>query len=467
MKFRSSIALSAMAMTLVVPAVAQAKAPVKHHRAAASQGMTSNEQLQLAQQQIAQMQAQLNALQSKLEQSAAPAQVAQSQAQAQAAQEQAAVAVTKADKAIAIADQTKAAQAKTEKSVTQMAWAKDTKISGRMYFNFSNINQQASGQKTTGSGTGFDIKRMYIGIDHRFSKVFAFNVTTDVSNVVGSTSNYDYAQPSSFGSPVGRGFFIKKAYMEAKLSPALTIRAGSADLPWVANDENIYGYRHIENTIIDGPYGTSADWGIHALGNLGKYVDYQVAVINGAGYRNVKVTKSVDVEGRIGVNYNGVFADVGGYTGKRGAAVQGTPTYHTAQRFDAMAGFKNAKFTIGGEYFYAKNWNSVATLTEDRGEGFTVFGNYNIKPKWSVFGEYQWVKAQNQASAAGADVRQHYFNVGLQYEPVKILDLALVYKRDAVNNGNYSTNNGSYGSSFTTGIGCGSTVAKPCDGTYD
>ncbi|WP_206242539.1 hypothetical protein [Novosphingobium terrae] len=392
------------------------------------------------------------------------AQVAQTQTQVAAQQEQTQVASTKADQAMALATKTETAEAKTEKNVSAMSWAGQTKISGRMYFNFSNVNQSASGQKTTGSGTGFDIKRLYVGIDHKFNDIFAFNVTTDVSNVVGSTSNYDYATTSSFGSPVGRGFFIKKAYFEAKIDPALIIRAGSADMPWIANDENIYGYRHIENTIIDGPFGTSADWGIHLLGNLGKHFDYQLAAVNGAGYRNIKVSKNVDFEGRIGTNWNGFFADIGGYIGRRGNAIEGTQLYHIARRLDAMGGFKNDKFTLGAEYFFAKDWNNVATVAQDSAKGYTIFGNYNITKKWSVFGEHQWVQPNVWTNA---NLRQNYFNVGIQYEPVKIVDIALVYKRDAVNNGNFATNNGSYGSTFTTGIGCGATVTQPCDGTYD
>lgn len=452
---------------LVVPTANAATAkhhPVKHRAVAKAHDSSAELRSEIAalKAEVAALHDAVNSQQQT--QVAQQAQVTQAQTQVAAQQEQTQVASTKADQAMALATKTETAEVKTEKNVSAMSWAGQTKISGRMYFNFSNINQRASGQKTTGSGTGFDIKRLYVGIDHKFNDIFAFNVTTDVSNVVGSTSNYDYATTSSFGSPVGRGFYIKKAYFEAKLDPALIIRAGAADMPWVPYDENIYGYRHIENTIIDGPFGTSADWGVHVLGNLGKHLDYQVSAVNGAGYRNVKVSKNVDVEGRIGANYDGFFAAIGGYTGKRGNAIEGTPTYHTANRIDGMAGFKNTLFTLGGEYFFAKNWNNVATVAQDSAKGYTIFGNVNFAPKWSVFGEHQWVQPNVWTNAR---LRQNYFNIGIQYEPVKIVDIALVYKRDAVNNGNFATNNGSYGSTFTTGIGCGTTVAQPCDGTYD
>ena len=50
--------------------------------------------------------------------------------------------------------------------------------------------------------------------------LIAANVTADVDNV-GSPS----------GSIVGRGFYIKKAYLQATLDPALVIRVGAADMP--------------------------------------------------------------------------------------------------------------------------------------------------------------------------------------------------------------------------------------------
>jgi hypothetical protein len=465
--------LAAVAASGLVVSNAQAATAKKHHAAkhrVAPKKADASAELRA---EVAALKAEVAALHDAVS-SQQQAQVAQQTQVVQTQQQVAAVATqtqtqtaatdAKADKALALAAATQTDEVKTSKAVSAMSWAGQTKISGRMYFNFSNINQQASGQKTTGSGTGFDIKRLYVGIDHQFNSVFAFNVTTDVSNVVGSTSNYDYASPSSFGSPVGRGFYIKKAYFEAKLDPALIIRAGSADLPWVPYDENIYGYRHIENTIIDGPFGTSADWGIHVLGNLGKHFDYQVSAVNGAGYRNVKVSKNVDFEGRIGTNYDGFFGAIGGYIGRRGNAIEGTPLYHIARRLDAMAGYKSSLFTLGAEYFFAKDWNNVNTVAQDSAKGYTLFGNVNFAKKWSVFGEHQWVQPN---AWTNANLRQNYFNVGIQYEPVKIVDIALVYKRDAVNNGNFAGNNGSYGPSFTTGIGCGTTVATPCDGTYD
>ena len=424
------------------------------------------------------------------------------QAQASVAQTQAADASVKADTAesTALAAQN-AAPAQVAAAIGKLpkpkpTWADSTTVSGRMYFNFSNINQFANGTRSANDGTGFDIKRFYLGIDHKFSSVFAANLTMDASNVVGNTSNNNFpGAQSNAGTTVtipatcvtgtvactvavpaeginnnlalvGRGFYIKKAYLQATLSPALIIRAGSADLPWVPYVEGQYGYRHIENTLIDRTgFGTSADWGVHVLGDvLDKIVSYQVSVIDGGGYRNVKVTNSVDVEGRVSAQYKGVWGAVGGYTGKRGGNVQGLvlPTgltkLHTATRFDAAGGYKTALFNVGGEYFQTKDWSNVATLVEDKSTGYSVFGNVNPIPKWSAFGRYDWVKP---TELTNGNLKDHYFNVGLQYEPVKIVDLALVYKRDVANNGLFGTQNGQIGGPNAAGTLVGGR------GTYD
>jgi len=327
----------------------------------------------------------------------------------------------------------------TEATWKPAQWATETKVSGRMYFDFSNISQKNNGAALTSTDntTNFEIKRFYLGVDHQFNKIFSANLTTDVT----------------WGTGVGAQLYIKKAYLEAKLSPAFVVRLGANDMPWIPFVEGLYGYRHIEQTIIDRTkFGTSSDWGVHVLGSLGqdKLLEYDVALVNGGGYRNPpgvggsNRTHSLDVEGRINVNYKGFTVGVGGYTGKLAAekgAVTDTP--NTAERLNAVVVYKNKLFTAGAEYFYAENWNNVLGTTADqKSDGFSLFGSVNFMPKWSAFGRYDWVKPNKLTSP---DIKDDYFNVGLQYSPAKIVDLALVYKRDVANDGAVSTGNGTIG----------------------
>jgi hypothetical protein len=451
-RFRASIALAALATVLALPGAAEAKA--KHHvkpAASTEGGLTVSEQLQQAQQQMAQMQAQLNALQARLDaQNTAPPPPAVVQAQASAD-----AANAKADKALATADSTKAAQTKTDKTVGLMKWAADTTVGGRAFINFSTINQKTAGVNNLSTGTGINVKRVYLEINHKFNDTFSASIVTDAANVTGASS---FGNTYSAGAtPVGKGLFLKNAFIQAKVDPALWIRAGAAPLPWVPYVEGQNGYRYVENMLIDRVgYGTTADWGIHIGGDLANnHLSYQVSLVDGAGYRVVRVTKSVDVEGRVAAQFGPIWGAVGGYIGKLGndyapAAIPADPTlgYQTAKRFNAAAGYKTKTFNLGGEYFYAKNWKNVAVnpattaYAQDSAQGWSVFSNYNFTPRISLFGRYDWVQPNRIVEP---QVRDNYFNVGLQWEAAKILDIALVFKHETVKNGSLSTQSGVIG----------------------
>src|SRR6476620_225073 len=116
--------------------------------------------------------------------------------------------------------------------------------------------------------------------------------------------------------------YVKKAFIQAKFSPALAVRVGAADLPWVPFAEGVYGYRYVENTLIDRTkFGTSSDWGVHVIAGFGKgLVNYQFSLINGAGYKTLaRNSNTLDLEGRIDVHpIKNIVIAAGGYAGKLG-----------------------------------------------------------------------------------------------------------------------------------------------------
>ncbi len=317
-----------------------------------------------------------------------------------------------------------------------MDWASSTKITGKGYFNVSNIRQKSDGADSVQNGTQTELKRFYVGIDHKFSDMFSANVTTDFRYNTNGTSKDVLV-------------YLKKAYFQAKFSPALFVRVGEADLPWVPFAEGIYGYRFIENTLIDRTkFGTSADWGVHAGGTFGNgIVSYAFSAINGAGYKTLsRSSDTIDFEGRVSVNpIKPITLAVGGYTGKLGKSSDNLPdsaTPHRATRFNALAAYTEGRIRAGVEYFAAKNWNNVTSALSDKSNGWSVFGSFAFTPKIGVFGRYDWVRPSRDINPA---LKDHYFNIGLNYKPIPPLDLALVYKRDRARNGLISTSNGTIG----------------------
>jgi len=315
-------------------------------------------------------------------------------------------------------------------------WWGNTSISGKAFFNVSNIDQKSDGADSVQNGTQTELKRFYIGVDHKFNDVFSANITTD----------FRY---NSNGTSKDVLVYVKKAYVQAKLSPAFFVRVGSADLPWVPFAEGLYGYRFVENTLIDRTkFGTSADWGVHAGGSFANnLVSYAVSAINGAGYKTLsRSSNTIDLEGRISVNpIKSVTLGVGGYTGKLGKSADNLPasaTPHHATRINAIAAYTDKRVRAGVEYFTAKNWNNVNTLASDKSNGWSAFGSFAFTPNIALFGRYDWVKPSRDINPA---LKDHYFNVGVDYKPISALDLAAVYKRDSARHGFINTSNGNIG----------------------
>ena len=188
-------------------------------------------------------------------------------------------------------------------------------------------------------------------------------------------------------------------------------------------------------------------------------ISYAVAVIDGAGYREVSGTQNaprtatLDVEGRVSAKWYDFTLGLGGYSGRLGKnagtvfnAGFAPVTFRDASRFNVLLAYTGGPFRAGVEYFSATNWTAVTNKTTgDKADGTSVWGSWNFDPQFTVFGRYDTEKPTKTTAPAKKD---NYFNIGLQYEPVKIVDLSLVYKRDKVDNGTLSTGNGTIGGSL-------------------
>jgi len=293
----------------------------------------------------------------------------------------------------------------------------NTTLSGKMFFDFTNIDQKNSDTgKTSASGLGLDVKRFYLGIDHKFNDVWSANLTTDFNYV------------SSDGET---NLFVKKAYVQAKFDQAAVFRIGSADMPWIPFAEKYYGFRYVENTLTDRlKYGNSADWGLHLGGDIGagKSLNYAVSVVNGNGYKNPGRSKGVDFEGRVGfVPFENMIVAVGGYSGHRGQETETTSAPNTAQRGDFMVAYASDAFRLGAEYFSAKNWNNVLTTATDKADGYSLWGSVAVADGVNLFARYDNAKLSKTLDRDNKDV---YYNAGVEFQVTKGFKLAGVWKHE-------------------------------------
>jgi hypothetical protein len=307
-----------------------------------------------------------------------------------------------------------------------------TTVGGKLYADLTNLDLKNDGVDAASNGTGIDVKRFYLVVNHSFDSTWSANLTTDF-NYVGNDGETQV--------------FVKKAYVQAKLSDALFARLGSADLPWIPFVEDLYGYRYVENTLIDRlKFGTSADWGVHAGGKVADGLfGYAASVVNGAGYKNPTRSKSMDFEGRVSLTpITGLTFGAGFYNGKLGKDIEGTttPVEHTAERWDAVAAYVNKSFRVGAEYFQAKNWNQVTAAPTDKSDGYSAWASFNFSDALSVFGRYDSAKPKKDLASG---LKDEYYNLGVAFHARKNVDFALAYKYDKVDNGAISTSNGTIG----------------------
>jgi hypothetical protein len=307
----------------------------------------------------------------------------------------------------------------------------NNKFGIRVYADLSSKENkdEATGKKSSDSGVGVDVKRTYFTFTHSFDKVWSAQFQSDIGDQ--GARRYDV--------------FVKKAFVQAAVTPMATFRLGSADTPFIPYAEGVYGLRYVEQVITDRlSFGTSAEWGLHILGGNPLWA-YQVTVGNGKGYSNPTRTKSVDFEGRLSFTpIKGLSLAVGGYSGKLGNDTDQTPARHTATRTDALASYATDFFKIGGQYFQSDNWRNVATAATDKADGFSGWAQVFVNPTWSVFGRYDTAKPSKDLKPG---LKETYYNAGLQWTVNKAFAASLVYKYDEVKGGTFSTGDaGSLGS---------------------
>lgn len=398
--------------------------------------------------QIAALKAEVDALRRRLDEDEAAQRTTAQQVEAAtqsaaSAQQQATTALTQSQKA----QVANAAPVSPRAETSAPGWWGNTKLGGRFFLNVSNIRQTSTdllgnGTGNAQNGTQTELKRGYIIVDHKFDDIWSANLTTDFRYNSGGTSKDVLV-------------FVKKAWVQARINPALNIRVGESDTPWISFVEGLYGYRFVENTLIDRTkFGPSTDWGVHVFGTFGHdLVNYQVSLINGAGYKTLsRNSNTVDLEGRIGISpVKDVTLAVGAYSGRLGKSNDTVNVNHRASRVDAVLAYTGKRVRAGLEYFAARNWNNITTAPEplpaastpnDKSNGWSAFGSYAFTPKISMFGRYDRLKPSRDLNPS---MRDDYFNVGIDYKPIDLIDVALVYKHERVSHGFLSTTNGTIG----------------------
>ncbi|HTY94393.1 MAG TPA: hypothetical protein VMC02_10925 [Steroidobacteraceae bacterium] len=368
----------------------------------------------------------------------------------------------------------------------------NTTVGGLAFLDLTNISDHQGQTNGTNpsvapSGTGFDVKRFYLVVDHQFNDIFSADLTADAQYASNTTVVTGTTITCAIGKPVitngtatcpGTGnsitgvtpattslntggsatdVIIKFLYLTAKINDAFIVHAGSYNTPWIQYTDGITGYRWVEKGIADrlSLSDSSADWGLNVSGAFAdNLLSYSASVTNGGGYKNPTRTKYPDFEGRITSKpLDWLDVGLGYYNGHLGQVTVANETYpsRNATRWDGLVSVHFAGFRVTGEYIDAKNFKTVnslaagvfgtqdvvassptAVLNSDLAKGYSFLASYAFNASWNVFARYDDI---NPSDKVLPNLKDRFYDAGIDFKPIKALDLALVYKNEQVHGG--------------------------------
>jgi hypothetical protein len=378
-----------------------------------------------------------------------------------------------------------------------------TTVGGQAFFDFTNISEhqgQSNGTDPTvaPSGTGFDVKRFYLTVDHQFNDVFSADLTTDAQYASNSTlvsgasvTCTGAAKPTGTTCPTGSSvasvtpttttvntggsateLMVKYLYVAAKLNDAATIRVGSYAMPWVQYVDGITGYRWVEKSVGDRlSLASTADWGVNASGSLfNNLVAYSSSVVDGGGYKNPTRTKYPDFEARLTSKpFDWLDVGVGYYNGHLGQITVATENYDSSNaiRWDGLVSVNVIGFRVSAEYIDAKNYKTVNSLTAgvfgtedvvasspttvlntDAAKGYSLLASYAFNATWNIFARHDDLSLSEDVLPG---LKDKFSDAGIDYKALKSLDLALVYKNERVYDGAATIGSADANSSYVIG----------------
>lgn len=283
--------------------------------------------------------------------------------------------------------------------------------------------------------SSFNLERAYLGYKYDFAKNLSGRVIFDVS--------YDN-DAKAFTA------WAKNAYMEWAVLPELKLSFGMIPLKHFDLQDKFWGYRYIMKTFTDEyGMGTTADLGLSAELPLNDFIAFNFYAVNGEGFKGIQDNYGVHRYGA-----NATIKPAAGFIARlhydvmankyssaeliNGNLVVTTMDTSTISVLSAFLGYEQKDlFRIGVEYNFMNNGASYRSPAEDfTSGGISVFGTYIFNPKFEIFARYDNLtrdmpllpEADLLDPARWENQRGSLVMAGVQYKPVKNVNLALNYR---------------------------------------
>jgi len=303
-------------------------------------------------------------------------------------------------------------------AIATPAFAGDTQVSGKIYFDYSSASKTVGNVKTT--NIGGNLTRTYLQVKHKLDDTWTATFKVDSAYEVNNKKK--------------TGVYVKTAQLSGSFMPELNVKFGVIGTPWIGHQEHLEGHRYITKTFVDTQgLDSSADAGIGIYGKVADGLfNYTITEVNGKGYGDIKRGGSQDLNARIGfAPVEGLTIDFGfrdGYMGAKTTTQTSTLALTKYTLTQAMVTYgMGHDFRVGADYIVD---NAKTNGASTKLKGLSVFGWANLTDQFGAFVKYETAKLSGAAGTLKKMTGRATENttvVSLDYKASKKVLLSLAY----------------------------------------
>ena len=209
-----------------------------------------------------------------------------------------------------------------------------------------------SGFGAVNNDLGFELDRSYLGYEYSFGKGVSVKGVLDIGQSKDIDDYHHFA-------------YIKNALVKWNTGH-LTLQGGMIGMTQFSYQEKFWGYRYIYKTFQDQyKFGSSADLGISASYILAPWIEADVVIANGEGYKLVQANDGLLYGlGTTIMPFKGMSFRL--YAGLNDGGKDGDKTEKSIINYAMFSGYKHKYFSLAVEYNIMRNNRHV--------EGHNLYG---------------------------------------------------------------------------------------------
>jgi len=269
----------------------------------------------------------------------------------------------------------------------------------------------------------FEFNQGIIGYFHQISPKVSGKIMFDVTRTtnftldsIGQSMVVTYFEGSKYTA------YLKMAEIKWDISDMFTLRFGQLlNTQYLTFQDPFWGYRYIDVTFQEKfRLGQPADFGVQFDVKAGDKFVNQFSIVNGEGPFRYQ-----DLNSKFIFSDNIQYSPIKNLTlklyGDYGPAISPDSAYGDKWVISCFAGYKMAKFRVGGEYDFVNNYN----WTDGKDySGFSFFGGWNFIGKFDVLARWDHLQIKTLSETDKLD----YCMIGFQYEPVKMFTTSVNFR---------------------------------------